>query len=68
MPKEEKTIATKKATMSNFYHQYYNPFNFMQPISPPTYNYNPVAASTPISISNKQNLREEKQGDPRGKR
>ena len=54
--------------MSNFYHQFYNPFDFMQPLSPSTYNSNPAAASTPISISNEQNLREEKQEDPRGKR
>ena len=40
----------------------------MQPISPSTYNSNPAAASTPISISNEQNLREEKQEDPRDKR
>ena len=66
--KKEKTTATKKVTMSNFYHQYYYPFIFMQPVSPTTYNSNPVAASTPISTSNEQNLREEKQEDPRGKR
>ena len=40
----------------------------MQPISPSTYNSNPGAASTPISTSNEQNLREEKQEDHRGKR
>ena len=40
----------------------------MQPISHSTYNSNPVAASTPISTSNEQNLRQEKQEDPRGKR
>ena len=61
----KKTTATKKATMINFYHQYYNPFNFMQPISPSTYNSNPVAASTPILTSNEQNLRQEKQEHPR---
>ena len=54
--------------MSNFYHQYYNPFNFVQPISPSTYNSNLAAASTPISTSNEQNLREEKQEDHRDKR
>ena len=32
------------------------------------YNSNPAAASTPISTSNEQNLREEKQEDHRGKR
>ena len=40
----------------------------MQPISPSTYNSNPVAASTPISTSNEQNLRQEKQEHPRDKR
>ena len=40
----------------------------MQPISPSKYNSNPAAASTPISTSNEQNLREEKQEDPRGKK
>ena len=40
----------------------------MQPISPSAYNYNPVAASTPISTSNEQHLREEKQEEPRGKK
>ena len=40
----------------------------MQPISPPAYNCNPVAASTPISTSNEQSLREEKEEDPNGKR
>ena len=53
--------------MSNFYHQCYNQFNFVQPISPLTYNSNPVAASTHISTSNEQNSREEKQEDLRGK-
>ena len=31
---EEKPAATKKATVSNFYHQYYNTFSFMQPVLP----------------------------------
>ena len=64
----KKTTAKKKAATINFYHQYYNSFNFMQPISPSTYNSNPVAASTPISTSNEQNLRQEKQEHPRDKR
>ena len=54
--------------MSNFYHQYYNPFNFMQPISSSTYNSNPVSASRPISTSNEQKVREEKQEYPKDKR
>ena len=66
--KKERTTAMKKGTMSNFYHHYYNPINFMQPISHSTYNSNPAAVSTPIPTSNEQNLREEKQEDPRGKR
>ena len=40
----------------------------MGPNSPPTYISNLVIASTPLSTSNKQNLREEKQEDPRYKR
>ena len=48
--KKEKTAAMKKATISNFYHQYYNPFNFMQPVSPPAYISNPVAAATPSQL------------------
>ena len=52
--KKEKATVTKKATMNNFYHQYYNPFNFMQPISPSMYNSNPAAASTPILTSNEK--------------
>ena len=39
----------------------------MQPVSPSTYNSNPVAASTPIATSNEQNFREEKEEDSRGK-
>ena len=39
----------------------------MQPISRTAYKSNPVAASTLISTSNEQNLREEKQ-EPRGKK
>ena len=53
--------------MSNFYRQCYNQFNFVQPISPLTYNSNPVAATKQISTSNEQNSREEKQEDLRGK-
>ena len=40
----------------------------MGPNSPSTYISNLVIASTPLSTSNKQNLREEKQEDPRCKR
>ena len=39
----------------------------MQPVSPSTYNSNPVAGSTPISTSNEQNFREEKEEESRGK-
>ena len=59
--KKKKTIATKKATMSDFIHQYHNIFNFLRPILPATFDSNFVGASTPISMSNEQNLREEKQ-------
>ena len=40
----------------------------MQAISPSVYNYNSEAASTPISTSNEQHLREEKQEELRGKK
>ena len=63
--KKEKTTATKKqqwvtSNISTIIHLILAT-NF-------TFNSNPAAASTPISTSKEQNLKEEKQEDPRGKR
>ena len=70
---KEKPTATKKATMRNFYHQYYNTFSiiyyntfyiYAASFTWSTYNSYPVATSTSISKSNKQNFGEGRQEGP----